>query len=535
MTPEQFVARLADNKYFVETFFSLIDKKRNRVPFIFNPPQSAYYGNKTNNDLILKSRKEGFSSVIEADFLVDCLMKENQNAVTMAHTWEDTLIHLERVDYYLKNLGTKSVEFRVTIDKDTQREISFPKKNSRYWIGTAGSGGWGRGRDVTHLHLSEVSWYKDQSVITGVMEACVPGARKVLETTANGLEAFYRMWREAQDPKSGSPWKAHFFAWFEDPTNTLPLPVGVNFRPTSAEARMLKEFKLSLPQLNWWRNKRAEMTDKSKMPQEFPSTAEEAFIFSGRHVFDLSRLKEIQDEVHAAKPGEVGDLEDDGKDINFVARDEGFLTVYRHHRQGRQYLVCADVAEGIQDGDWSAAHVLDRSSWEQVAVWRGRTDPGSFGKILVDLAYYYNNAVLAPELNNQGWATVERIKAERYPHLLNTREIWPDDTPRDGFPMLSQKIKGMVITALRNALDARTVAIHNPVTVQEMQTYIEDGGQMNAQQDCHDDCVTSLAIGVYCLRFLSVEETFAARVPRTVPAGFGRRDVESVRRNRAGG
>ncbi len=343
------------------------------------------------------------------------------------------------------------------------------------------------------------------------------------------------MWQEAGDPQAGSPWRRHFFAWFEDPSNVKPVPAEVTFRPTSEEARMQKSYKLSASQLNWWRSKRAEMSDKSKMVQENPSNADEAFIFSGRHVFDLARLREIETEINGAVPGERGDLEDDGKTIRFKTHDDGHLTIYRHKRQGRQFLVCADVAEGIQDGDWSVAHVLDRSSWEQVAVWRGRTDPGSFGKICVDLGYYYNNAVLAPELNNHGWATVERIKAENYPHLLSTKEIWRDEPVRDGFPMLNQKVKGMVITALRNAIDDRTVPIHHLITVQELQTFIENNGKMEAMDTCHDDCVTSLAIGLYCLKFLSVEETYADRVPRTMPAAFATRDdAAPVRRNRAG-
>ncbi len=536
MTEKELALRLEnDPKFFIETFFWIVDKERRSRRFIFNPPQQKFYAERSQNDLILKARKEGFSTLIEAMFLHKCLFKQNTNCVTMAHTLEETKVHLNRVRHFLDTMGGPQMRVEVKLGKDNQSELHFPETASNYWIGTAGAKGFGRGRDITDLHLSEVAHYESPEVLTGVMEACVPGAWKVLETTANGLETFYRMWKEAQDPAAQSSWKQHFFPWFADPSNAVPIGEGVTFRPTSEEARMVKAYRLELPQINWWRKKRGETADKVKMVQEHPSNADEAFLFSGRHVFDLTRLGEMEQSIRAEKPGDRGDLVDTGQKIEFVANQEGYLTVYRFPRAGRHYLVCADVAEGIQDGDWSVAHVLDRSSWEQVACLRLRINPGAFGKSLVDLGILYNNAVLTPELNNHGWATVERIKAEKYPHLLNTRTIWPDEPERDGFPMLNQKIKSNVIDALRSAVNDRTMPLHNLVTVNEMQTFIEHEGKMEAMETCHDDCVTSLAIGAYCLKFLQVDETYAERVARTMPSSFmPRADAATARRNRAG-
>ena len=508
------IDNLKDPKFFIETFLWVVNKAQHRVPFVLNPVQSKYYEHRTHNDLILKARKEGFSTLIEAMFLHACLFGQNENCVTMAHTWDDTVIHMNRVKFFLDNMGSKNFQFSVILDTQNMREIYFPHSNSRYWIGTAGSAAFGRGRDITKLHLSEIAHYQDQTVITGVMEACVPHATKVFETTANGVgEAFFRLWRDASDPQSGSPWKAHFFSWFEDPTNRIDKPTHMNTILTDQEKRMQKDHNLELEQILWYRNKRSEMVDKALMPQEHPSTAQEAFLSSGRHAFDLKKIAEKKSRAKINPPLFTGELFDDGHKIVLNDNPEGRLSVWKMPREGRMYLVSADASEGVQDGDFSVAHVIDRTSWEVVAVWRGRPHPGVFGQELANLGYLYNNAILIPELNNNGWAVVERLKTMEYPHILNTKELWGDnESPKDGFPT-NEKTRTMVLTALRKANEEDTVIIPHMVTLEEMETFIqnENNNKFEAQEGCHDDCVISLAIGVYCVQHLTVDESYAVR------------------------
>ena len=507
--------KLLDPKFFIETCFWLVNKLSKKVPFIYNPVQSRYYSQMTKRDLILKSRKEGFSTLIEAMFLHACLTGRNESCVTMSYSWDDTTKHLDRVKYFLATMGDAKMKFEITIDKDNQREIFFPATNSRYWIGTAGATAFGRGRDITRLHLSEVAHYEHQEVLTGVMEACVPNATIIMETTANGVgEVFNKLWSEAGDPQSGSPWKQHFFAWWEDPTNSMPIPAGgATFRFQGAEERMAKQYNLTKEQVYWYRNKKAEMTDKSLMPQEHPSNAQEAFLSSGRHCFDLEKLQHKK--LKAVQPLHLGELVDDGKEIVFREHTEGQLKIWKMPRVGRRYLISADVGEGIAGGDYSAYHVLDRASWEQVATWRGHVNPGEFGRQLVSAAIFFENAVLAPELNNHGWATIEAIKAERYPHLLKTTLLWKNEPEKEGFPT-NERTRNQVVTALRTANDDDTVFINDRITLGEMETFIqnEKTGKFEAQKGCHDDTVISLGIGVYCLKFLTVDETYGVHVRR---------------------
>lgn len=505
----------ADPKYFIERFFWVIDKERKKIPFIFNYPQKKYYANRSNKDLILKARKEGLSTLIEALFLHACLFGKNVNAVTMSHTMDDTTIHLERVRHFLSTMGTSSDTMRVELDKENQREISFPKTNSKYWIGTAGSRAFGRGRDVTHLHLSEAAWYESQTVLTGVMEACVPGSTIVMETTANGIgEMFSRLWADSKDPAMNSPWKRHFFSWFDDPTNILSIPEGVTPSFTPNEVQLKKTFNLSPNQIYWYHQKRSSMSDQSLMVQEYPSNDDEAFLSSGGNIFDVKALSKSK--LLTTPPIRRGEISDDGHSVSWKDQEDGKLSVWKFPRQTKNYLVSADIAEGVSGGDYSVAQVFDRSSWEQVAVWRGHVDPGTFGKILCDIGYYWNNAVLVPENNNHGWASIERIKTEGYPHLVKCGEIGWDRVngrgDRFGFPT-DIRSKPLAITAMRNAVDDQTVFFNDATTLEEMMGYVRyqngDFGPSDKVKG-HDDCVMSAAIGVYALKFLSLDDSYSA-------------------------
>jgi len=514
MTDQELFEKLSDPKYFIETFCWIVDKRRLKVPFLFNPPQAKYYANRTLHDLILKARKEGFSSLLEAMFLHACIFIPNTRAVILSHEMEATKRHFDRIKYYLQNLGSDAVKkYVVDLDEDSQKQLKFPGTNSSYWIGTAGARAFGRGDDITHLHLSEVAHYENQDVLTSVLEACVPGAYKVMETTANGVgETFHRMWREAKDPQSHSPWKTHFFAWFEDPSNYVDPPE--KFHLTGQEVNLKERYGLSDGQVCFYRNKRAEMADKSLMPQEYPSDDVEAFLSSGRHLFNLEKLSEKRKLIEKTLPLYIGDLYDDGKNIKFRDSEDGPMRVWKPPRARRQYAIAADVAEGVPGGDYSVGQVFDRATWEQVAVIRLRVNPGEWGRMLCTAGYYYNNAVLIPENNNHGQAAIEAIVAANYPHLLETPELWPDvKTVKKGFPT-NEKTRIMAITSARNAVDDSTVFINDPITINEMETFVQnaDTGKFEAQKGCYDDCVMSFAIGAYCMKNLTVDESYADRV-----------------------
>src|SRR5690606_10310059 len=124
------------------------------------------------------------------------------------------------------------------------------------------------------------------------------------------------------------------------------------------EKQLVKLFNLSLEQLNWRRN-----TIKNKCSgsvdtfhQEYPSTAEEAFLTSGRPRFDIPILREY---LAQCEDGQRGYLERVGDNIKFIPDPNGYIEVWSKPNKGYENFIGADVAKGLITGDYSAAPVFD--------------------------------------------------------------------------------------------------------------------------------------------------------------------------------
>ena len=104
---------------------------------------------------------------------------------------------------------------------------------------------------------------------------------------------------------------------------------------------------------------------------------------------------------------------------------DGNFWVWGYPDYTRDYMVCADVARG--DGkDYSAFHVIDVESMEQVAEYRGLVGTKDYGNMLVNVATEYNDALLIIENANDGWApiqpAVDRMNKKLY-YMLDLRKI----------------------------------------------------------------------------------------------------------------
>ena len=524
---QDIVKDLKDSKFFRETFFYIVNRDEKKVPFIQNEAQAKYYREKTDNDLILKARHIGFSSEIQGDDLVACMNDENTNAVMMAHTMDDTLVHRNRIDYYLDTMGTLDYPMEVTVETDNVKEVYFPEKNSYYWTGTAGSKGFGRGRQITRFHGSEVAHWPDQAVLTAVLNARSLKAKTRLETTANGIgEKFHELWYEAEDPAENSPYKQHFFAWWMDPLNVYADPLETKFRPTSEEAKIrervqeLYGLRLTDMQLNWWRHEKARQADKNLMNQEHPSWPKQAFLTSGRHVFTIPNLEKM--EVRVNEPVFVGDLRDDEHEIEPIDNPEGALAIWKLPREDKNYFIPADIAEGVKDGAFNVAPVFDRASWEVVAEARLRCNPGDFGRMMCTLGEFYYWAILCPEMNNHGHAAIEAMKNWRngrgYPHILKTTDLWPDAPEKLGWPT-DERTKEKGITALQMLINKFGYVENSKVAIGEMMAAVRDNnGRMVSERAISKkglekkrlylDCVMTRVIAAYCLKFITLDDSY---------------------------
>src|SRR3990167_5939119 len=102
---------------FIEDYFLIKNKEGKIVPFILNPVQDMYmidlvkeYGNDLVGvrDIILKARKEGFSSLVLAIFATDFILSKDPIAsVCISDTHSETKKLFSRAKFFIESYCQK--------------------------------------------------------------------------------------------------------------------------------------------------------------------------------------------------------------------------------------------------------------------------------------------------------------------------------------------------------------------------------------------------------------------------------------------
>jgi len=258
-------------KQAIENEFTIVDKNKIEVPFMLNKAQNHFGEHAQERNVILKARKMGFSSVLLAIAALKFIFGRNERCVSMSFDATASGKQLERAKHYIKSYEIKEsirtgIPFKIPMKYNSKKEMVFESIDAHTGrpfmntlrIGTAKADSFGRGDDITFLHLTEVSQAGNlEDLLAGVGEAMVNDSMVTLETTANGYNEFKSFWDEAVLGLRG------YNALFYSPLWEY-----------SAEFLDIKRQQL-----------------KDKFPQEYPMTPEEAFIASGRPYFDKEALR----------------------------------------------------------------------------------------------------------------------------------------------------------------------------------------------------------------------------------------------------
>lgn len=468
--------------------------------------------------VVLKARQQGLSTVISAFQYWWLSQRKAQKGLVMAHEGDSTTTLLDmyrRVHDNVPDIVRPSTKYL------SRNELNFDKLDSGMRVATAGGRGVARGETLTFAHLSEVAFWPVAFANTnfnGLVQA-IPDENDTflfLESTAQGVTGkFYEMYQGAvRRDHLWNGYEVFFSAWFE--TDEYRETAPADFVRTPEEENMLV---LYAPLLNsndqlYWRRKKVATSGVELFKQEYPSTAEEAFLSTGRPIFNSESLNERL-QVAKAKPAlkqmavNVKYDQKTGKALPLrVLEDDlrGELLIYHPRSATETYTIGADVGMGIRggvkgkkEGDSSVAQILD-SKRRQVAVWRGICHPDVFAQVLIALGYHYNCATIAPERNNHGLVTCVALRDANYPYLYTEQPegtLDEKDSINLGF-FTSERTKPLIIDKLRELDRDGGIEINDPTTLAEMMTFVvTEAGKMEAEGGTHDDTVMALAIAAY--------------------------------------
>lgn len=409
--------------------------------------------------IILKARQLGWSTLMACYSLWLAMFWADQQIVMLSKGEREAHALLSKADYayrrlpdWLKERAPKRLDRsvgKITFDHGSKIE-SMPSKEDP-----------ARGTAVSLVIVDEWAFLDNSEDAWASIEPITDvGGRVVGLSTANGAGTFFHtFWIMAVTGKS--QFTHLFYPWYAN---------------TERDD-------------DWYEAKKKSMLPW-QLAQEYPDNPEEAFIRSGNPVFDVDQLRAME----TVAPTRY-DLSIDEEQLPTLNKN-GLLRVWELRDSMESYVIGADVAEGLEHGDYSSAHVISANTGRVVAKWHGRIDPDLFGELLARLGWYYNTAYIGVEVNNHGLTTNKALQRVGYPRIYQRKRL---DGPRknrktvDSIGWLTTRVsKPLMIDELARDLRDQII-LKDADTIGELLTYVrDDKGQMSGSP--FDDQVISLAI-----------------------------------------
>lgn len=508
---------------YIEKCLKIRDKQGNIVPFKLNGPQNRLYDQIKDlreqgipvRIIVLKARQMGFSTLIEAIIFWAAATARNVAGLVMAHQDDATSnifgMAKRYYDYLperLKPMQRASNARELLFASPTGSKGKQRGLDSSIRVSTAGGHGVGRSFTIKVAHLSEFAfWPGDKKdTLAGIMQAVPdePDTMVFIESTANGFDEFKDIWDnavQAWERGERDGWCPFFAAWWQMEEYRRPVPPG--FTRTEEEEELARLYGLDDGQLSWrrWCIKINCGGDLDLFRQEYPSNPDEAFIASGSCIFDQTAISAWRQAIKG-RAGERGRFvyEYDGLTVSGITWDpcpDGDITIYKQPEKGVPYVIGGDTAgdSGTAWSDYFAAHVLDNTTGEQVAVLHGKMDEDVFARQIYCMGMYYNEALVGVEVN-YSTHPVKELQRLNYP-MQYTREQTDTYTgalkKAYGFNTNSST-RTVIIAELKEAARDNLENIVDDSTLAEMLSFAKVDGRAEALPGKHDDLVMSLAI-----------------------------------------
>lgn len=499
-----------------DRFLSIVEEHYSKYP---NPKTRP-----TLYIIILKARQQGMSTATEGLFFKGISIglqndtPYHKNAMIISYDEDSAKVINEMSDRFYQYLPKAIKPMRrpsrgkgLLLENPTNNQDEFEKNpglQSKFLIETAKNLYAGSSYTINYVHISELAkWDKPSETMKSLMQS-VPGYNGIVivESTADGSgDYFNKLWDQAEAGENS--FVPLFLSWMDHKEYQKPLSDNERTYLIESlddeEKQLIKLHGASYEQLNWRRDtiknkcQHETMEPVDVFHQEYPTTAEEAFLTSGRPRFDIPSLREY---LKHCVDGERGNLERHGSEIKFIPDPKGYIEIWERPKREKQYGIGGDVAKGLITGDYSAGPVYNENE-NMVALWHGHIDPDLFGGQLELLGLYYNEAVVAIEENNHGLSTINSIK-ETYNNLYKrTTHDKATDTERQQLGWWTDpKTKPLAIDNLARLIRTRQLGIKSKRFIQECLTYVKDDqGYTNAQPGSHDDIVMASAIILYVM------------------------------------
>ena len=484
LTDQQAQALLKDRIWRLSHLYKIKTKDKKLQIIKPNKAQMEYLANETNRDIILKARQLGFSTLKLIEQLDFTISNRNVNTAIVAHKKEKVQVLFEIIRLAYENLPDL---LRPRSSYDNRNELYFPELNSKIYVATDT-----RGETVHNLHVSELAYVeRAEEKMLGILESVPRDGIISFESTANGMSGyFYNTWEDKD-----SEFVKHFYNWtldldYSEPTSKTIEQLMEEYRPLQVRYGLIpnisERLKLTKEQLNWYIAK--VRRHRERVMQEYPSTPTEAFVASGRNVFNMADLQKHETKFP-------------------IDRKYQDLLIWEQPLQGFMYSIGCDPAEGVGE-DNSVISVWNAYTGEQAAeMATNRVAPDDLAGFLLDIGTYYNKALLVIETNNHGITVMDRIK-RKYANIYR-REVYDkvsnEYTSRLGW-VTGLLTKPRLVNDIEEAFRNEDMMIRSEDLLKECKTFVktdeENKKGYGAEGTNHDDRVIAAGLALQGIKQL---------------------------------
>lgn len=423
--------KITDKQWRISQLYKIIDRNKKKIKFKKNRAQRHFDKHKAKRNIILKSRRLGFTTFECVDMLDDILFNSNFEGLLIAHKKEKAEEIFDKIiQFSWRSIRQELKDKLWTVESDRSNKLKFnfpQNENSSISVSSSGRSG-----TYSRIHISEFAKLcktypqRASEVITGTIPTVPPEGRVDIESTGEGEEGeFYDMFVEAIDrgePNFPREYKAHFYnwTWDDEEINKITDKEIEIFLSSEDYTKYYSEFKgsfkeykeknkLSKKEITYYYTMWQSLNRKfHKLFQEYPFTWEDAFATSGNKLFEKEAVdRQKQYEKEGEKVG------------NWI--------YYEDYKPGHTYALGGDVGHGVGK-DSSTIVIMDFTPQKPKAVAEyanNEIDATVFAYEVKNGGTRYGNCLAAVENNDRGYATnvkLGEIYSNIYKHRIEGRE-----------------------------------------------------------------------------------------------------------------
>ena len=260
--------------YFLENYWHIAHPAHGRILFKLRGAQSEALRRWESNrySLTLKARQIGWTTLVSAHQFWLAFFHDDQNIIDLSRTERESILLLRKTKYGFKHLPVWMVERGPQSLMEHQQRMGFDNGSQITSMPSASDPA--RGESATLVVVDEWAFLPNPEEAWASIEPVADvGGRIIGLSTANGSgNFFHQLWNGAST--GNNKFDAMFFPW------------------SASEDR----------DEAWYEGKKDSMLPW-QLAQEYPTSAEDAFVRSGNPVFDLDVLNDMRVHVRQGVDG----------------------------------------------------------------------------------------------------------------------------------------------------------------------------------------------------------------------------------------